>query len=207
MECKKVNMKTKILAGLLSVSLAFSGVLIYNTMKEFSKKDKKYQVDIAQKDKTIGELKTKMEQVSLKNDTKAADSNKENTNPLIDLQNQYKEVSNQFIQAYLNYSIKNKNERRNNLLKITDKKVVDTVAPETEDIGDPNFKSTINQTTLFVDSGSDISKKCSVLIDVDYTIEGLENKQTKIKSLLKITLEKQGNEIKVVDYSPYRLSR
>ncbi|EJQ43600.1 hypothetical protein IEQ_04928 [Bacillus cereus BAG6X1-2] len=56
-------------------------------MKEFDKKDKKYQVDIAKKDKTIGELKTKMEQVSLKNDTNAADSNKEHTNLLIDLQN------------------------------------------------------------------------------------------------------------------------
>ncbi len=60
---------------------------------------------------------------------------------------------------------------------------------------------------MFVDSSVDISNKCNVLIDVDYTIEGLENKQTKIKSLMKVTLEKQGNEIKVVDYSPYRLSR
>ncbi|EJQ72844.1 hypothetical protein [Bacillus toyonensis] len=202
-----MNMASKILTGILSVSLVFNGVLTYNAMKEFDKKDKKYQVDIAKKDKTIGELKTKMEQVNLKNDTNATDSNKENANPLIDLQNKYKEVSKQFIQAYLNYSVKNKNERRDNLLKMTDKKVVDMVAPETEDIGDPNFKSTINQTALFVDSNGDISKKCSVLIDVDYTIEGLENKQTKIKSLIRITLEKQGNEIRVVDYSPYRLSR
>ncbi|MCU4851709.1 hypothetical protein OCD08_19635, partial [Bacillus paranthracis] len=194
-----MNMTSKILTGLLSVSVAFSGVFIYTTMNEFDKKDKKYQVDIAKKDKIIGELKAKMEQVSMKNNTNAADSNKENTNPLIDLQNQYKEVSKQFIHAYLNYSVKNKNERRDNLLKMTDKKVVDMVAPETEDLGDPNFKSTINQTALFVDSNGDISKKCSVLIDVDYTIEGLENKQTKIKSLIRITLEKQGNEIKVVD--------
>ncbi|MFJ1118972.1 hypothetical protein [Bacillus thuringiensis] len=202
-----MNMTSKIITGLLSVSLVFNGVLMYTTMKEFDKKDKKYQVDIAKKDKTIGELKTKMEQISLKNDTNPTDSNKENTNPLIDLQNQYKEVSKQFIHAYLNYSVKNKNERRDNLLKMTDKKVVDMVAPETEDLGDPNFKSTINQSALFVDTNGDISKKCSVLIDVDYTIEGLENRQTKIKSLIRITLEKQGNEIKVVDYSPYRLSR
>ncbi|MCU5019608.1 hypothetical protein OCD65_23275 [Bacillus paranthracis] len=202
-----MNMTSKIITGLLSVSLVFNGVLMYTTMKEFDKKDKKYQVDIAKKDKTIGELKTKMEQISLKNDTNPTDSNKENINPLIDLQNQYKEVSKQFIHAYLNYSVKNKNERRDNLLKMTDKKVVDMVAPETEDLGDPNFKSTINQSALFVDTNGDISKKCSVLIDVDYTIEGLENRQTKIKSLIRITLEKQGNEIKVVDYSPYRLSR
>lgn len=202
-----MNMTSKIITGLLSVSLVFNGVLMYNTMKEFDKKDKKYQVDIAKKDKMIGELKTKMEQISLKNDTNPTDSNKENTNPLIDLQNQYKEVSKQFIHAYLNYSVKNKNERRDNLLKMTDKKVVDMVAPETEDLGDPNFKSTINQSALFIDTNGDISKKCSVLIDVDYTIEGLENRQTKIKSLIRITLEKQGNEIKVVDYSPYRLSR
>ncbi|EJP83528.1 MULTISPECIES: hypothetical protein [Bacillus cereus group] len=202
-----MNMTSKIITGLLSVSLVFNGVLMYTTMKEFDKKDKKYQVDIAKKDKTIGELKTKMEQISLKNDTNPTDSNKENTNPLIDLQNQYKEVSKQFIHAYLNYSVKNKNERRDNLLKMTDKKVVDMVSPETEDLGDPNFKSTINQSALFIDTNGDISKKCSVLIDVDYTIEGLENRQTKIKSLIRITLEKQGNEIKVVDYSPYRLSR
>lgn len=202
-----MNMTSKIITGLLSVSLVFNGVLMYTTMKEFDKKDKKYQVDIAKKDKTIGELETKMKQISLKNDTNPTDSNKENTNPLIDLQNQYKEVSKQFIHAYLNYSVKNKNERRDNFLKMTDKKVVDMVAPETEDLGDPNFKSTINQSALFIDTNGDISKKCSVLIDVDYTIEGLENRQTKIKSLIRITLEKQGNEIKVVDYSPYRLSK
>ncbi|MEC3226127.1 hypothetical protein P9027_29865 [Bacillus thuringiensis] len=202
-----MNMSSKILTGLLSVSLVFNGVLTYNTMKEFNKKDKKYEVDIAKKDKTISELKVKMENLNSKADAKNVESNKEAANPVLDLQNQYKEVSKQFIQAYLNYSVQNKGERRNNLLKMTDKKVVDMVAPETEDIGDPNFKSTINQTTLFVDSGSDISKKCNVLIDVDYTIEGLENKQTKIKSLIRVTLEKQGNEVKVIDYSPYRLSR
>ncbi len=85
-----------------------------------------------------------MEHLNTKVVANNTDSNKENVNPVVDLQNQYKEVSNQFIQAYLNYSVKNKEERRNNLLKMTDKKVVDMVAPETEDIGDPNFKSTIN---------------------------------------------------------------
>ncbi|AWC30974.1 hypothetical protein R6231_14205 [Bacillus cytotoxicus] len=202
-----MNMLSKVLTGVLSVSLIFNGVLTYNAMQEFDKKDKKYQVDIAKKDKTIDKLKAEMERLNTKVDTNSTDSNKEKTVSVIDLQKQYKDVSNQFIQAYLNYSVKNKNERRNNLLKMTDKKVVDMVAPETEDIGDPNFKSTINQTELFIDSVGDISNKCNVLIDVDYTIEGLENKQTKIKSLMKVTLEKKGNEIKVVDYSPYRLSR
>nr|WP_235676393.1 hypothetical protein [Bacillus mycoides] len=89
-------------------------------------------------------MKAKMEHLNTKVVANNTDSNKENVNPVVDLQNQYKEVSNQFIQAYLNYSVKNKEERRNNLLKMTDKKVVDMVAPETEDIGDPNFKSTIN---------------------------------------------------------------
>lgn len=202
-----MNMPTKILTGLLSISLVFNGILIYSTMKEFDKKDKKHQVDIAKKDKAIDELKAKMDHLNSKAMVNNTDSNKENMNPVVDLQKQYKEVSNQFIQAYLNYSVKNKGERRNNLLKMTDKKVVDMVAPETEDIGDPNFKSTVNQTAMFLDSADDISNKCNVLIDVDYTIEGLENKHTKIKSLLRITLEKKGNEIKVVDYNPYRLSR
>ncbi|WP_309260502.1 hypothetical protein [Bacillus cereus] len=202
-----MNMPTKILTGLLSISLVLNGVIIYNTMKEFDKKDEKYQVDIAKKDKTIGELKVKMDRLNSKAVANNADSNKGNENSVVDLQKQYKEVSNQFIQAYLNYSVKNKGERRNNLLKMTDKKVVDMVAPETEDIGDPNFKSTVNQTAMFVDSADDISNQCNVLIDVDYTIEGLENKHTKIKSLLRVTLEKKGNEIKVVDYSPYRLGR
>lgn len=202
-----MNMSTKILTGLLSVSLVFNGVLVYSTIKEFDKKDKKYQVNIAKKDKTIGELKGKMDHLNSKIVANNADTNKENVNSVVDLQKQYKEVSNQFIQAYLNYSVKNKGERRSNLLKMTDKKVVDMVAPETEDIGDPNFKSTVNQTVMFVDAADDISNKCNVLIDVDYTIEGLENKHTKIKSLLRVTLEKKGNEIKVVDYSPYKLSR
>ncbi|EJQ43599.1 hypothetical protein IEQ_04927 [Bacillus cereus BAG6X1-2] len=44
---------------------------------------------------------------------------------------------------------------------MTDKKVVDMVAPETDDLGDQNLKSTINQTTLFVDSNGDISKNAA----------------------------------------------
>lgn len=42
---------------------------------------------------------------------------------------------------------------------------------------------------------------------MEYTIKGLENKQTTIKSVVKITLEKQGEEIKIVDYNPYPVKR
>ena len=166
-----MNNLTKILIGVLSVSIIYSGVLTYNTKKEFDNKDRENKITFDKKDRTISELKS------------------------------------QFIHAYLDYSVKNKGERRNNLLKITDKKVVDTVAPDTEDIGDPNFKSTVNNAEIFIGSSEDLSKKCSVLIDVEYTIEGLENKQTTIKNLIKITLEKQGNEIKVVDYITYPTKR
>ncbi|AWC59298.1 hypothetical protein CG476_022570 (plasmid) [Bacillus cytotoxicus] len=106
-----MNMLSKVLTGVLSVSLIFNGVLTYNAMQEFDKKDKKYQVDIAKKDKTIDKLKAEMERLNTKVDTNSTDSNKEKTVSVIDLQKQYKDVSNQFIQAYLNYSVKNKNER------------------------------------------------------------------------------------------------
>ncbi|KMQ09306.1 hypothetical protein [Bacillus cereus] len=203
-----MNNLTKILIGALSVSIVYSGVLTYNTKKEFDNKDRENKITFDKKDKTISELKSKLDQASTKSnneDTNVQD--KSGVNPVIDLQNQYKDISNQFVHAYLNYSVKNKGERRNNLLKITDKKVVDMVAPDTEDIGDPNFKSTVNNAEFFIGSSEDISKKCSVLIDVEYTIEGLENKQTTIKNLIKITLEKQGNEIKVVDYITYPTKR
>ncbi len=76
------------------------------------------------------------------------------------------------------------------MLKITDKKVVDVVAPNTDDLGDPNFKSHVNKEAIYINSEGDISKKCTALLDVEYTIEGLENKKTTINSVVKITLEK-----------------
>lgn len=103
--------------------------------------------------------------------------------------------------------MQNKGERRNNLLKITDKKVVDIVAPNTDDLGDPNFKSHVNKAAIYINSEGDVSKKCTALLDIEYTIEGLENKQTTINSVVKITLEKQGEEIKVVEYNPYPVKR
>ncbi|HFT5903682.1 TPA: hypothetical protein ACGSMF_004857 [Bacillus cereus] len=202
-----MNNVSKILSGALILSLAFNGIWAYNTTKEFDKKDKKYHVTVAEKEKQIGDLKVKLEQENKKVNEGAADENKKEGNPTLDLQNKYREVANQFVHAYLDYSVQNKGERRNNLLKITDKKVVDVVAPNTDDLGDPNFKSHVNKAAIYINSEGDISKKCTALLDVEYTIEGLENKKTTINSVVKITLEKQGEEIKVVEYNPYPAKR
>ncbi|MGH0589699.1 hypothetical protein ACQVQY_27200 [Bacillus mycoides] len=202
-----MNNLSKILSGALVLSLAFNGIWAYNTTKEFDKKDKKYRVTVSEKEKQIGDLQVKLEQESKKINEGAADENKKESNPTVDLQNKYREVANQFVHAYLDYSVQNKGERRNNLLKITDKKVVDVVAPNTDDLGDPNFKSHVNKAEIYINSEGDISKKCTALLDVEYTIEGLENKKTTISSVVKITLEKQGEEIKVVEYNPYPAKR
>ncbi|MDX5746224.1 hypothetical protein SIM20_24135 [Bacillus cereus group sp. BfR-BA-02570] len=202
-----MNNLSKILSGALVLSLAFNGIWAYNTTKEFDKKDKKYRVTVSEKEKQIGDLQVKLEQESKKVNEGAADENKKESNPTVDLQNKYREVANQFVHAYLDYSVQNKGERRNNLLKITDKKVVDVVAPNTDDLGDPNFKSHVNKAAIYINSEGDISKKCTALLDVEYTIEGLENKQTTINSVVKIMLEKQGEEIKVVEYNPYPVKR
>ncbi|EJV41942.1 Uncharacterized protein BC141101_05738 [Bacillus toyonensis] len=202
-----MNNVSKVLGVVLILSLAFNGILSYSTKKEFDKKDKKHHVTVAEKEKQIGDLKVKLEQESKKVNESVADENKKEDNPTLDLQNKYREVANQFVHAYLDYSVQNKGERRNNLLKITDKKVVDVVAPNTDDLGDPNFKSHVNKEAIYINSEGDISKKCTALLDVEYTIEGLENKKTTINSVVKITLEKQGEEIKVVEYNPYPAKR
>ncbi|MGE6592263.1 hypothetical protein ACQKFU_22380 [Bacillus mycoides] len=202
-----MNNLSKILSGALVLSLAFNGIWAYNTTKEFDKKDKKYRVTVSEKEKQIGDLQVKLEKESKKVNEGAADENKKESNPTLDLQNKYREVANQFVHAYLDYSVQNKGERRNNLLKITDKKVVDVVAPNTDDLGDPNFKSHVNKAAIYINSEGDISKKSMALLDVEYTIEGLENKKTTINSVVKITLEKQGEEIKVVEYNPYPVKR
>ncbi|TKI13613.1 hypothetical protein [Bacillus cereus] len=202
-----MNNVSKILSGALILSLAFNGIWAYNTTKEFDKKDKKYHVTVAEKEKQIGDLQVKLEQKDKKITEGAAGGNKKEGNSTLDLQNKYIEVANQFVHAYLDYSVQNKGERRNNLLKITDKKVVDVVAPNTDDLGDPNFKSHVNKAAIYIDSTGDVSKKCTALLDIEYTIEGIENKQTTINSIVKITLEKQGEEMKVVEYNPYPVKR
>ncbi|EJQ36005.1 hypothetical protein IEE_05481 [Bacillus cereus BAG5X1-1] len=196
----------KLLIGIIAVSIAFNGVLAFNTKKEFDRTAEVHKTLIEKKDKYISELKDNLTQQKVENvKTQEADASKNKTdnNSISEVQNQYKDAANQFIHAYLDYSVQNKGERRTNLLKVTDKKIVDMIAPDAKDLGDPNFKSTVNQASIFIDAATDISKKCNAIIEVEYTIEGLENKQTKIRSLVKITLEKQEQGIKVVEFNPY----
>lgn len=56
-----------------------------------------------------------MEQKNEKVNEGAAEENKKEGNATLDLQNKYREIANQFVHAYLDYSVQNKGERRNNL--------------------------------------------------------------------------------------------
>ncbi|PFE70789.1 hypothetical protein CN316_11480 [Bacillus cereus] len=201
-----MNKLEKLLIGIIAVSISFNGVLAFNTNKEFDRTAEVHKTLIEKKDKYISELKDNLTQQKVeivKTQEADASKNKTDNNSISELQNQYKDAANQFIHAYLDYAVQNKGERRTNLLKVTDKKIVDMIAPDVKDLGDPNFKSTVNQASIFIDAATDISKKCNAIIEVEYTIEGLESKQTKIRSLVKITLEKQEQGIKVVEFNTH----
>lgn len=46
-----MNNLSKTLIGALTLSLAFNGILTYNTMQEFDEKDREYRVTVAEKEK------------------------------------------------------------------------------------------------------------------------------------------------------------
>ncbi|PGZ57901.1 hypothetical protein COE58_24095 [Bacillus cereus] len=200
-----MNNFTKIIIGLLGVSAVCSMYVVFDTKKEMDHVQAKIQTQAEEKEKTIKELETKLDQAK----RKVAEENKPKTEDekqaSVNLEKQYKEVTNQFIHAYLDYAVKNKEERRNNLLKMTEQSLVDRIAPNVEDVGDPGFKSQVNETVMFINNAEDINQKCSVLVDAKYTIEGLENGKTDVHNFVKVTLEKKENVIKVVDVSMYPL--
>ncbi|MBE7106138.1 hypothetical protein FT637_24955 [Bacillus cereus] len=198
-----MNNFTKIVIGLLVVSIAYNVYFGIETKKEMDNFNVKLKTQAEEKEKTIQTLETKLDQAK----RKMADENKPKTEEEkqapVNLEKQYKDITNQFIHAYLDFSVKNKDERRNNLLKMTEQSLVDRVAPNMEDGGDPGFKSKVNETVMFIDNTNDMNQKCSVLVDVKYTIEALENGKTDVHNFMKVTLEKKDNTIKVVDVSIY----
>lgn len=193
----------KILIGSLVISLVFNFVLVINTKQEFERKDKEFKATIEKKEQSIQTLENQLDQANKTSiDEDGANSNDVSKTEL-EMQNQYKDVANQFIHAYLDYSVANKGERRTNLLKVTEKSIVDILAPDAEDLGDPNFKSSVNNASIYVEPAADISEKCNVIVDVKYTIEGSENGKTELRNLMNLTLEKKENGIKVVDFEIY----
>uniref|UniRef100_UPI003F4940E8 hypothetical protein n=1 Tax=Bacillus multifaciens TaxID=3068506 RepID=UPI003F4940E8 len=198
-----MNNFTKIVIGLLGVSIVYNVYFGMETKKEMDNLKAKSQIQSEDKDKTIKTLETKLDQAKRKIAEENKPKTEEEKQTHVNLEKQYKDVTNQFVHAYLDYSVKNKEERRNNLLKITEQSLVDRIAPNTEDGGDPGFKSKVNETLMFIDNTSDMNQKCSVLVDVKYTIEASENGKTDVHNFMKVTLEKKDNAIKVVEVSIY----
>ncbi|MBU4643088.1 hypothetical protein [Bacillus toyonensis] len=198
-----MNNFTKIVVGLLVASISYNVYFGIETKKEMDHLNTKLQTQAEDKEKTIKGLETKLDQAKRKMAEENKPKTEEEKQAPVNLEKEYKEVTNQFIHAYLDYSVKNKEERRNNLLKMTEQSLVDRIAPNTEDGGDPGFKSKVNETVMFIDNTADMNQKCSVLVDVKYTIEALENGKTDIHNFMKVTLEKKENAIKVVDVSIY----
>ncbi|PEF45198.1 hypothetical protein CON22_17855 [Bacillus cereus] len=201
-----MNNFTKIVIGLLGVSIAYNVYFGIETKKEMDHLNALVKTQAEDKEKTIQTLENKLEQAKRKV-TEQKEQNKpkseEEKQANVDIEKQYTDVTEQFLHAYLDYSVKNKDERRNNLIKMTEQSLVDRIAPNAEDGGDPGFKSSVNETVMFIHHSSDINQKCTVLVDVKYTIEGLENGKTDVHNFMKVTLENKDNAIKVVDVSMY----
>jgi len=196
-----MNNLTRILIGILILSIVFNFVFSTNLKKEFNKKEEKFNLTIEKKEQSIETLKKQLDRTGTKQNDEAAT----NTDDSLATQNQYKDVANQFIHAYLDYSIKNQGERRTNLLTVTKQEIVDMIAPDTKDLGDPNFKSSVDNVSIYVETATDISQKCKAIVNVEYTITGSENGQTKLRSLVELTLEKQENAIKVTDFNTHSM--
>lgn len=198
-----MNNFTKIVTGLLVISISYNVYFGLETKKEMDHLKATLKSQEEDKEKTIQTLENKLNQakrkLAEKNETKSEGGKQVN----VDIEKQYKEVTEQFVHAYLDYSVKNKEERRNNLVKMTEQSLVDRIAPKVEGSGDPGFQSKVNETVMYINNSTDINQKCSVLVDVKYTIEGLENGKTDIHNFMNVVLEKKDNAIKVVDVSIY----
>lgn len=204
-----MNNFTKIVIGALGVSIAYSVYFGIATKKEMDHLQTKLQTETVEKEKTIQVLENKLDQAKRKMAEQNKPKTEEEKQASVDIEKQYKEVTEQFVHAYMDYAVKNKGERRNNLMKMTEPALVERIAPDVEDLGDPAFKSSVTEMVMFINNTEDINQKCSVLVDVKYLIEGLENGKTDVQNFMKVMLEKKDNEIKVVDVSvhPHKSNR
>lgn len=186
-----MNNFTKIVIGLFLISFVLNIVLTVNTKNELARLKTEHQTKIEEKDVSIQSLQEQLDELKAEITLLKTESEEDLSNTEIGKQSEFKEAASQFIYAFLEYSVENQGARRENLLKVTRQDIVDILAPEGEDVGDPKFNSEIDSVSFYIEKTDDISKKANVIMDVTYTITGSENGTTTIRNFVKTTLEKQ----------------
>ncbi|MEK4181688.1 hypothetical protein NSQ61_19795 [Aeribacillus sp. FSL K6-1121] len=196
-----------ILSGCLTVSIILNGVLFYNLATQEreiqSKFQEQYKDEINKKNKIITALKT--ENINLKNSENDKEKNSE-----LEAQRKFKSVANQFVKFYLEYSNKQLSERRNNLLSLSSKDVVDKIAPEVNEesdnkvlSSDPVFTSKLKESNIFVSETNNITNSVNAIAVVTYFAKGSEG-ETEIRAFIYMNLKKESdNSIKVTDFEYY----
>lgn len=202
---------------ILIVSIVLNIVLYRNLIGQKKKYEEKNKIKLKDKlkEKETIILSLQKEVSNLKNYINNNTSECDNEySTLLEKQQNYKEISNDFISAYLNYSTNKLNDRREKLLKISTKELVDRIAPEVdkdeqkEDIlsSDPSFTSNIKNSKIYITELDDVLNISEVLADVSYTSKGSDGKsESRIFIYLQLKEDDNGT-IKVVDFMYYPIS-
>ncbi len=127
-------------------------------------------------------------------------------------QQAYKEVANTFVNAYLNYDSSHLNERREKIMSVTHKDLIDSIAPEvTEEeddsklqlSSDPTFTSKVDDVKVYITEVDENLNSSEVIADVSYLSKSTEGKSSS-RSLIYLQLKKEKDgTIKVTEYTYY----
>lgn len=198
---------------LLIVSLILNGVLFSNLVSQESVISNKQRDKLEKKDAVILNLEDKIKELQSTISNSVPEVKKQISETKLEEQQAYKGVANEFIKNYLNYSTNTLTERRDKLIPITDKDLVNKLAPEeSEDndnslSSDPAFTSKVISSKIYITDINDALKSSEIIADVSYKAKGSEG-ETTVRTFIYIQLKTENNgNIKVTNYVYYPITK
>ncbi|RBP59334.1 hypothetical protein DES36_11959 [Alkalibaculum bacchi] len=212
MKSYKSNKKiTLIVTSFLVVSVVLNGVLFSHLIKQEDSIKRQQETINKEKEDTILSLQKEIKELKNKTDKSTSESEKGSSETELEKQQRYKNVANEFVNAYLNYDTNNLSERRKKILEISTEDLGNKVAPEVTDPGealssDPVFTSQVSDMKIYVAALGDGLNSGEILADVKYIVKGSEG-ETATRAFINLKLLSNANEkIQVIDFEYYPIN-
>lgn len=202
-----------IIISILVVSIVLNVVLSWNLVTQQKEIKAQQETKLKEKEDTILSLQEEVDGLKSYINSSTPQNKKESSKTELEKQQKYKNVANEFINAYLNYDTNTLKERREKLLEISTEELVNRVTPKetNKDPGkalssDPTFTSQIDKIKIYTTGTNDESNSSEILVDVNYIAKGSEGEST-VRTFIYLKLQSNANgAIKVIDFMYYPIS-
>ena len=196
----------------LVVSILLNFVLYRNLVSQGEVIAAEKDTQLEEKEQAISSLQGKIKLLEEDIHNGQPEKKEEASVTQLEKQRAYKDVAETFVNAYLNYDSSHLQERREEIMAITHKDLIDSIAPEVQEdesgkemklSSDPTFISAVEDVKIYITEVDETLKMSEVVADVSYISKNTEG-ESKARSLIYLQLKKDNDgSILVTDYTYY----